>query len=760
MGETAALNRRDLLVRGALVGGSFAIGFGPAAAQDNKGKVADTPAAAPGAVGAMGDPELTPWVLIAPDDTVVIRVASPEFGNGAMTQCVALVAEELECDWAKIRTEAASTNRDYVTYGGYSPIHPAAAFFGGRSTMGQRIKAMQQVGASARERLRIAAATRWGVAPGEVTIAKGVLTHAASSRSLRYGEVVADAAKVKLTAEPVIKKPAEWTFLGKASPSKITIPAIVDGSAQYGMDVRLPGMVYAALMQSPVHGGRLKSYNADKVKAMPGVLAVVTVDPDEPRGVAMMSAAPYGYSLTGTRAAVAVIAEHYWQAQKSLEALPVEWHDGPGARWATTQAIYDAAIAATGNDINARVEQAYGDVSAIDAPGAKLVKQTYLTPYCDQAPMEPLNGTALVTADRVEVWHPAQNSQQAFWVASDEAGIVPERVFFHQTLVGGAFGRRLESDDVRMVVAIAKRFPGRPVHTIWSREEMTRQGKYRPMVATKMTAALDPKTGLPTAAIARQASRGHYPRFADTAYFMGCIPNVRVDARELPLHVTPGPYRGPGYNSYTFFQETFIDECAHAAGIDPVEYRLRLLEKWPNPGWAKSLKEVAKQAGWGKKLPRGTAQGVAITGWGLNGQKTLGTCVAVVATVEVTRKGALTVKQLDAAFDTGKVMNRDEITNLIEGGLIFGLNMALNEEMTVKDGRMVEGNFDAYKILRMAEAPPIRVHFGGLSGADRYSEIGEPPVGTVGPAVGNAIFRATGKRLRRQPFLTQDLSWS
>ncbi len=746
MSDNTTLDRRAFLVRSGLIGGSLAIGLVPFHT-------------ALGAMGADANTELTPWILIAPDDTVTIRVASPEFGNGAMTQSVLMVVEELDCDWANIRTEYASTNRDYRSYGGYSPIHPAAAFFGGRSTMGQRIKAMQQVGANARERIRAAAAARWSVPLAEVTTSKGVVTHTATARTLRYGELVAEAAKVKLSAEPVIKKPAEWTLMGKTSPPKLTIPSIVDGSAEYGIDVRVPGMVYAALMQSPVHGGRLKSHDAAAVKAMPGVLAVVTVDPDEPRGVAMMSGAPYGYSLTAPRAAVAVIAEHYWQARKALEALPVEWDDGRGAQWKTTQQIYDAATAAVETDENSRVEHAYGDVSGI-ATAARKVEQVYLTPYCDQAPMEPLNGTALVTPERVDVWHPAQNSQQAFWVASDEAGIVPERVFFHQTLVGGAFGRRLESDDVRMVVAIAKRFPGRPVHVIWSREEMTRQGKYRPMMAAKMSAALDAETGLPIAAIARQAARGHYPRFADTAYFMGCIPAVRVDARELPLHVTPGPYRGPGYNSYTFFQETFIDECAYAAGADPVDYRLRLLGDFPNPGWAKSLREVAKQAGWGKKLPRGTAQGVAITGWGLNGQKTLGTCIAVIATVEVTKAGLLTVKQLDCAFDTGKVMNRDETINLIEGGLIYGLNMALHEEMNVADGKMVEGNFDAYPILRMAEAPRINVHFGGLSGADRYSEIGEPPVGTVGPAVGNAIFRATGKRLRRQPFMTQDLSWS
>jgi len=706
-------------------------------------------------------PELSAWLVIEPDDTVILRLPAPEFGNGAMTQQAACVVEELACDWAKVKVEFASATRDYTGYSVYSVVPQAAAFFGGRSTFLMRVMGLQKVGATARQRLVTAAAAEWGVPVGEVTAAGGgVLTHAASGRSLRYGQVAGKAAALGAVATPPIKPASKWTLLGKAGPGKLNNPQIVDGSLTYGIDVRVPGMVYAALLQSPVHGGRLKSYDAAAVKGMPGVLAVVTVDPDEGRGVAMMSNAPYGYALTAPRSAVAVIAEHYWQARKALEALPVTWDDGRGAQWKSTDQLYDAALKALDSDDNVRIEKLSGDVGDI-AKAAKVVEQTYLTPWCDQAPLEPLNGTALVTADKVEVWHPAQNGQQAFWVASDESGMPPERVIFHQTYVGGAFGRRLESDDVRMVVAVAKRFPGRPVHVIWSREEMMRQGKYRPMVAAKLTAALDETSGLPKAMVARQASRGHYPRFADTAYFMGPIPNVRVDARELAnVHVTPGPYRGPGYNSYAFIQETFIDECAHGAGADPLDYRLKLLADWPNPGWVKSLKAAAAGAGWGKKLPKGVGQGIAICGWGLNGAAQGGTCVAVVATVEVSKKGALVVRQLDAAFDCGRVMNHDAVANLMEGGLVFGLNMALNEEMTVKDGRMVEGNFDSYPVLRMAQAPKINVHFEGLSGADRYSEMGEPPVGPVGPAVGNAIFRATGKRLRRTPFLKQDLSWS
>jgi isoquinoline 1-oxidoreductase beta subunit len=569
--------------------------------------------------------------------------------------------------------------------------------------------------------------------------------------------VASVAATIRLDVEPMPKPQSDWTLLGKATPPKLNNPQIVNGSLIYGIDVRLPGMVYAALRQSPVHGGTIKSFDAEKAKTMPGVLAVVTVDPNDPRGLDMKTGAPFGYGDTHVRAAVAVIAEHYWQARKALDAIQIEWNDGPGARWKSTQQMVDFAKAALDGPMG-KVEKALGDVSQLDRQD-KVVEGVYVTPFSDQAPMEPLNGTALYTPERLDVWHPAQQVRQAFWVAADEAQLDPSKVFYHQTFIGGAFGRRIFADDLRMVVAIAKKFPGRPVHTIWSREEQTRQGKYRPMVATKIRAGLG-KDGMPTALVVHQATKGHFPRLADTPYALGTIPNVLVDAQELPFHVITGAYRGPGYNSYAFMLETFIDECAHAAGVDPLEYRLRLLAKWPDSGWTKALKEVADKSGWGKALPPGMAQGVAIANWGMNYVPQAGTTVAVVATVEVTKPGILKVHQLDAAFDCGRTVNRDAVENLVQGGLIFGLNMALNEEVTVKDGRMVEGNFDQYPILRTADTPLVNVHFGGLSGHDRFAELGEPPAGPVGPAIGNAIFRITGKRIRSTPIRKHDLSWA
>jgi isoquinoline 1-oxidoreductase beta subunit len=534
--------------------------------------------------------------------------------------------------------------------------------------------------------------------------------------------------------------------------------------------VIVPNMVYAALRQSPVQGGKLKSYDASAVKSMPGVLAVVAVDPAEPRGaLGPVPAATMGFSESTAQSAVAVIAEHYWQARKALDALPVEWDDGDGAKWKTIGQLNDALVAA----LDQPVEKAFktvGDVGMLGAPpqGMKVVEATYLTPYSEHACMEPLNGTALVTdgvsgeAEGVELWHPSQHPQQALLVAADEARVAIDKVTYHQTYVGGAFGRRVFGNDVRMVVAVAKKFRGRPVKVIWSREEMTRQGRYRPIVAASLKAGLG-ADGKPLALHGRAASgKGFFNvGFAETPYAMSLTPNVRIDIHELPLHILMGPYRGPGYNSFAFIVDTFIDECAHAAGADPLDYRIKLLEAWPDSGWVQCLKEVGKQSGWGQPLPKGWGRGVAIANWGnKEGKPETGTTVAVVATVEVTQKGALTVHTLDLAFDTGQTMNRDAVLNEMQGGAIFGYNMAMNEGLSLKDGRIVEGNFDAYPIVRTGDVPKVNVHLGGLTGHDRFSEVGEPPVGPVGPAIGNAIFAATGKRIRTMPFRQHDLSWA
>ena len=753
MTEVTALDRRQFVLSTLAAGGVLVMGL------REEGALAAQPQAMMwDKDDPTGSSEFTPWLSIAPDDTVIVRVTTPDIGNGVMTQAAAFVMEELGTSWEKIRPEYASTNRDYREGHVYSQVAGIIGYFSGRSTGPDRMKTYMQVAASARERLKAAAAERWGVKAADIDAQNSVLTHKPSGRTLRFGEVVAKAAKVKLDVEPTPKDRSQWTFLSKKSPAKIQIPEIVNGAAIYGIDVRLPNMVYAALRQSPVHGGKLKSYDANAIKNMPGVLAVVAVRPKENKPSDLKPPFPFGVSTA--QHGVAVIADHYWQARTALDALPIQWDDGPGAQWKTTEQMNDAAIQAI-DKTGEKVEKSVGNVDAGFQAAEKIVEATYLTPYCEQAPLEPLNGTAMVTKDRVELWHPSQHSQMAYMVAADESGVAPEHVYFHQTYVGGGFGRRVFSDDVRMVVAVAKQFPGRPVHVIWSREEATRQGRYRALMAGKFKAGLG-ADGFPTAFLAR-ASGG--PGFsvsglADTA-FSGVISNVQIESQVVPFHVLTGPYRGPGYNSNAFFVETFIDECATAAGIDPLEYRLKLYEKWPDIGWVKCLREVKEKSGWGRPLPKGQGRGVAIANWGMKGNADAGTTVATVARVEVSKEGKLKILQIDVAFDTGRIMNQDAVRVELEGGTLFGLNMSLNEGLTIKDGRIVEGNFDVYPIIRMADAPrTISVHFGGLSDNPRYNEIGEPPAGSIGPAIGNAIFQATGKRIRSTPFRRHDLRWT
>ena len=753
MNAALHVSRRQFVVATLAAGGVLVLGL------SGQSSEAAQPAAIPwDKADPSGSVEFTPWLSIAPDDTVIVRVATPDIGNGVVTQAAAFVMEELGCSWDKIRPEYASTHRDYLNKNVYSRVGGMLGYFGGRSTAPERMKTYMQVAASARERLKVAAAQQWGVKHDDVVAEAGRLMHRGSGRSMRFGEALSRAAQVKLDQEPTPKDRSQWTFLGKKSPAKLQIPAIVNGTAVFGMDVRMPNMVYAALRQSPVQGGSLRSFDAAGIKSMPGVLAVVAVKPKDPTYSDLQAPLPIGLSQSSQ--GVAVIAEHYWQARTALDALQVDWDDGPGGRWKTTAQVYQAFQQAARKS-GGKPEKSVGDAAAAFKGGGKIVEAAYHTPYCEQAPMEPLNGTALVDKDHVELWHPTQHSQMAFMVAADEAGVAPEKVRFHQTYVGGGFGRRIFGDDVRTVVAVAKQFPGRPVHVIWSREEATRQGRYRAGMALKIKACLG-ADGLPTGLIARVSGGPglSVAGLSDTA-LMGLIPNIQVDSEVVPLHILTGPYRGPGYNSNAFMLETFIDECAHAAGIDPLEYRIKLYSKWADIGWVKCLEEVKRKSGWGAPLPRGQGRGVAVANWGMEGAANAGTTVATVAKVEVTQEGKLNILQLDVAFDSGRVMNEDAVRVQLEGGTVFGLNMTLNEELTIKDGQIVEGNYDTYPMIRMAHVPrTIGVHFGGLSDNPRYNEIGEPPAGSVGPAVGNAIFAATGKRIRSTPFRKQNLSWT
>ncbi|HEX6637632.1 MAG TPA: molybdopterin cofactor-binding domain-containing protein, partial [Steroidobacteraceae bacterium] len=624
------MNRREFIVATSIVGGGLALSITTLA---DGARDAST--------------ELGPWILIGADDTVTVRVPGPEAGTGKFTQAALFVAEELPCDWNRIRVEPISFNRNTREGEVYLKATGIWSTFAGAGTSDETRIALMQAAASARERLRAAAASRWKVRTQDVEVQDGRLIHTRSNRSAGFGELAALAAAVKLPTEPAIKPRDQWTLIGKRSLPMVHARAVVNGSSQYGIDVRVPGMLYAALMQSPVHGGRLESYDFEKVRHMPGVRGVVVVDPDEPRRNLKK---PADWANTDAQSGIAVIAEHYWQARKALEAMPMTWDAGPGEQWKNTQQIYDALyarLAEPSEDLLSDVGEAPRHV---DAKGAQVVEAIYHTPFADHATMEPLNGTACFTAERLDLWHPTAMVLQALTVASEESGLPLEKIHHHQPLVGGSFGRRVNCDDVRMVVAVARKFPGAPIHVIWSREETFRQGKYRDLHATRMRATLA-ADGLPEALVSHVAAwKPVMFGMEDAAYVRGPIPNVRIETSKVQTHVLTGQYRGPGYNSNCFFMESFIDECAVRARIDPLQYRLRLLERWPDAGWRKCLEVAARHAGWGTPLPAGRGRGVAIGNFGFAGKPHAGMTVAVVATVEVDSDGAFRVESLDIAF--------------------------------------------------------------------------------------------------------------
>jgi isoquinoline 1-oxidoreductase beta subunit len=732
--RAARVTRREFIVATSIVGGGMAIGLLPRA-----------DAAAEGAVAA----ELTPWIVIGADNVVTVRVPGPESGTGNSTQAAMFVAEELDCAWGDVRVEPISFNRNTREGNLYLGATGIWSTFAGAGASGDVMKALTQAGASARERLRAAAAARWKVPVREVEASAGVLSHSKSKRHARYGELAAAAAAIKLPKEPAPKPRERWSLLTRQKLPMVHARSVVEGTAVYGMDVQIPGMLHAALLQCPVHGGKLKSYDFEKIKGMPGVRGVAVVDPDEPRRELKK---PADWANTKAQSGIAVVAEHYWQASKALEAMPVSWDFGPGTQWKTTQQIYDALYARL-KEPAADLLSDVGDAPRlIGAPDANLVEASYHTPLCDHAVMEPLNGTALVTEDRVELWHPAAMVIQALVIASEETGVPPENIHFHTPLVGGSFGRRVNCDDVRMVVAVAKKFRGTPIHVVWSREETFRQGKYRDLHAVRMRAALGPD-GLPEALVTHVAAwKPVMFGMSDAVYVRGPIPNVRIETSNVETHILTGQYRGPGYNSHCFFVECFIDECAAKAGVDPLEYRRRLLASWPDTGWLKCLEVAAKHAGWGTALPADQARGIAIGNFGGGGEPHAGMTVAAVATVEVTGARELRVRSLDLAFDCGQVLNMDAVRSQLEGSAVFGLNMCLNEEINIENGRVVEGNFDTYPMLRLADIPRIHIHAEALSGHERYGNAGEAGVGVIGPAIANAVFAACGVRMRKMPF--------
>jgi isoquinoline 1-oxidoreductase subunit beta len=642
-----------------------------------------------------------------------------------------MINEELHGDWSKVRIEYASPNRNLRENKVYGPM-----FSHGSMSVRLSQKKMQQVGASARERLIAAAAARWNVPVSECTAALSVVTHKPSSRTLRYGELAGDAAKITLANEPAIKTPAQFTFIPRPLP-RVDVVHKTNGSAKFGMDAQVSGMVFAAITACPVPGGKLKSVDESVLNGAPGIVQVVKL----PNAVAV------------------VATDTYWRAKRALSRLQPEWDVGAAGSVDSEQLSKEYRAALNEPMLTARNN---GNVDQAMSGATKTFEAIYETPYLSHSPMEPMNATVNLQPNRLDVWVGTQAADEALEASAKASGLKPEQVYVHNGFVGGGFGRRDANDEVKQAIAIAK-VVKRPVKLVWTREEDTRQDKFRPhaVVAFKAATGAD---GLPTAWSMRVVTSSILASvgvklpagkiepqtvagLADNGYN---VPNTRVQSLVKNTHLPVWFWRAPGVNQHTFAIESFLDEIATANGLDPYQVRRKLLAG--KPDWLKVLDTAAEKGDWGKPLPKGSGRGIAIC-------TDCDSLCAQVAEVTVKPDGQVRVNRVTVALDTRYMVNPQTIAEQAEGSVIFGLSAALYGKITIKDGAAVQGNFDTYRMVRLAEAPKIDVHLMP-SGGKIWGGAGEPATPPIAAAVANAIFAATGKRLRSLPISDHDLSGS
>ena len=710
------VSRRSFLVTAAAAGGGLSLGFHVPYAR--------------GATAQEMAPEVNAWVVVKPVDTVVVRIARSEMGQGTLTGLSQLVAEELECDWKKVTTEYPTPGQNLArnrVWGNFST--------GGSRGIRESNDYVRKGGAAARMMLIQAAANDWKVPASECSAQNSVITHTPSGRTTTYGKVAAAASKLEAPKEITLKDPKDWKVAGKSVPRLDTVDKVT-GKQIYGMDLKLPGMLTATIKDCPVFGGKVKSFDAAAVQKMPGVKHVVPVG----------------------ETAVAVVADTWWQAKKALDALPIVWDEGPNAKVSSKdiaqmlKAGLDAPEAVVGNQ--------NGDVKAGLASAAKKIEAVYSYPFQNHACMETMNATAVWTADKCEVWTPTQNGEAALAAASESSGHPAAKCEVYKLHLGGGFGRRGAVHDwVRQVVAIAKQVPGTPVKLIWSREEDMLHGRFHPITQCKLTGGLDAQgnlTSLHMRISGQSIVAAIFPQNIkdgkDPVVFQGLnppgpeaslgytIPNLLIDHAMRNPHVPPGFWRGVNLNHNAIYIECFIDELAQAAGIDALEFRRKLLAN--SPKHLGVLNAVAERAGWGKPAPAGVHRGLCVT-------MGFGSYVAGCAEVSVSPEGVVKIHRIVAAIDCGHAVNPQQIEMQLEGSFVYGLSAMLYGECTVKNGRMEQENFDSYRVLRIDGMPKVEsivMPSGGFWGG-----VGEPPIAVAAPAALNAIFRATGKRIRDLP---------
>jgi len=720
------VSRRDFLIRTTTVGAGFSLGLylpltssSVHAAEKNR-KVT----------------EVNAWVVIKPDDTVIIRIARSEMGQGTLTGLAQMVAEELECDWSRVTTEYPTPGQNLAR----DRIWQSFSTGGSQGIRGSHLY-VRKGGAVARHMLIEAAAEKWDVPMVECTAANSVITHVPSGRTTTYGKVAAAAAELFPPEQVKLKDPKDWKIIGKPI-KRLDTDDKLNGKQVFGADLSLPDMLNAAIRACPVFGGKVRSFDAQKVNSMPGVRAVLKVE---------------DY-------AVAVVAKTWWQAKTALDALPITWDKGPNANVSTASIEQMLDKGLTSKD-RVFVGNENGNVTKVLKAAKKTVEAIYRYPYQNHATMEPMNATARWTSDKCEVWCPTQNGEAALEAAAEAAGLPISKCDVYKIHLGGGFGRRGAFHDfVKQAVAIAKQMPGIPIKLLWSREEDMTHGHYHPITKCKLVGGLDDKgnlTGLHIRISGQSILASVRPQWMkngiDMITFQGfhpdgdheisyTVPNLLVEHAMRNPPVPPGFWRGVNINQNAVYMECFLDELAHAAGKDPLEFRRKLMAKHPKS--LAVLNAVAKKAGWGKPAAKGVHRGLAVI-------KTFASHVAACAEVSVDTRGELKIHRIVAATDPGYAVNPQQIEAQVEGSFVFGLSALLYGECTIKGGAVEQTNFHDYPSMLIKQMPKVEVIVmpsGGFWGG-----IGEPTIAVAAPAVLNAIFAATGKRIRQLPIKNTDL---